>query len=124
MSAPHDVPSMGQLVRAVIRFISNEVVPQLEGRSRYLGRVAVNALRIVEREIALGHAHETAHRERLRRLGFDSDEELSRAIRAERISLDDQEIVEAIRESVRAKLAVANPDYLEEEYSFKGPVNS
>ena len=76
-------------------------------------RVAVNALRIVERELVLGPAQAAAHRSRLAALGCGDDAELAARIR--RGELDDR--AEAVRASVaatvRAQLEVANPRWLD-----------
>ncbi len=78
-------------------------------------RVAVNALAMVERELVIGAAHRDAHRDRLADLGCADDRELAERIRQG--SFDDQ--AEAVRAvvaaSVRAKLEVANPRWLESD---------
>lgn len=114
MSAPHDVPDARMLVRAVREFMATELLPAVEGQRRYLTRVSINVLRTVERELELGEEHERRHNERLKRLGLNDEEELAAAIRRGVIDLRDREVLEAIRQSVRDKLSVANPDYLEE----------
>lgn len=114
MSAPHDVPSAAELVTAVREFLEGEVLPEAEGRRAYHLRVAVNALGMVERELALGPAQEAAHGERLARLGVRDEAELAAAIRSGRLDDRYEEVVAAVRETVRDKLLVANPGYLED----------
>lgn len=111
MSAPHDQPDPTTLIEAVREFLATEVEPTTEGRLRYHLKVAANVLAIVERELRLGPDHAAAHRERLKRLGFTSDQELASAIRSG--SLDDrhQELARGLRETVADKLAVARPGY-------------
>jgi hypothetical protein len=110
--APHDAPSIAELVEAVREWLERDVMPATEGRLRFHARVAVNVLSIVERELALGPAQTAAHAERLAALGFADDAALAAAIRSG--ELDDRlgEVREAVWASVRDKLAVANPDYL------------
>jgi len=109
---PHDAPSAAQLVESVREWLQGDVLASTEGRLQYHARVAINALSIVERELALGAAQHAAHAERLRALGVADDAELSAAIRSG--ALDDRldEVRELVWQSVRDKLAVANPKYL------------
>ena len=82
-----------------------------EGRVRFHARVAGRVLAIVERELAAGDGPARAHAARLAALGFASDAELAAAIRTG--ALDDRwdEVTAAVRATVAAKLAVANPTY-------------
>jgi hypothetical protein len=109
---PHDVPSTGELVEAVREWLQSDVLAATDGRLQYHTRVAINVLSIVERELALGATHEEAHLDRLRSLGVADDAALAVAIRSG--ALDDRlsEVRALVWESVRDKLAVANPKYL------------
>ena len=109
---PHDVPTIGQLVEAVREWLQRDVLAATDGRLQYHTRVAINVLSIVERELALGTTHEEAHRDRLRSLGVADDAALAAAIRSG--ELDDRlpEVRALVWQSVRDKLAVANPRYL------------
>lgn len=102
-------PTAGELVEAVREFLERDVAPQLDGAVRYHLRVAVNALAIVGRELALGDAARSAHSERLERLGVADDADLAEAIR--RGDYDDRwgEVVALVSEAVADKLAVSNP---------------
>ena len=109
---PHDTPSTGELVEAVREWLQSDVLGATEGRLQYHTRVAINVLSIVERELALGATHEAAHLDRLRSLGVADDAALAAAIRSG--ELDDRlpEVRALVWQSVRDKLAVANPRYL------------
>ncbi len=117
---PHDVPSVQQLVESVREWLERDVLAGTTGRLQFHTRVAINVLAMVERELELGPEQADRHRERLTDLGFANDEELASAIRnasdAPR-SPDDTSPEAAIRAavwaSVRDKLAVANPKYLD-----------
>lgn len=111
MSAPHDQPEPTTLIEAVREFLATDVEPQLEGRLRYHLKVAANVLAIVERELQLGEAHAARHAERLKRLGFESDERLAAAIRSGQLDDRHQELTCELREAVADKLAVARPGY-------------
>lgn len=110
--APHDAPDSASLVEAVREFLERDVLPATSGRVQFHGRVAMNVLAMVEREIAAGPAQARQHAAGLRRLGFASDAELAAAIRAG--TLDDriEDVASFVRDTVRAKLAVANPRYV------------
>jgi hypothetical protein len=107
---PHDVPSAAQLVAAVRGFLTDDVLPAVEGRVRFHTRVAINVLGMVEREIELGPVQAEEHARRLSDLGVQDDAELAAAVREG--SLEESALVEALRGMVRAKLEVANPGYL------------
>lgn len=109
---PHDSPSTVELVEAVREWLQGDVLEATHGRLQYHTRVAINVLSIVERELALGATQETAHVDRLHSLGVADDAALAAAIRSG--ELDDRlpEVRAVVWESVRDKLAVANPKYL------------
>jgi len=113
----HDRPSTAQLVAAVRDFLEKVAQPQLSGHSAFHARVAANALAIVERELALGAEQDAAERERLRALlGGDGPLEaqnraLCREIRAGRIGLDTPGLLDHLRATTLAKLAVDQPNY-------------
>ncbi|HZU78639.1 MAG TPA: DUF6285 domain-containing protein [Acidimicrobiales bacterium] len=111
--APHDIPSAPELLRAVEEFLRGEVMAATDGRLAFHVRVAANVVAMVAREIELGPEQRLAHAEALRRLGMESDKELADAIRSG--SLDDRldEVTDVVKQTVAAKLAVANPDYVE-----------
>ena len=109
---PHDVPSTGELVEAVREWLQSDVLAATDGRLQYHTRVAINVLSIVERELALGATQEAALLDRLRSLGFADDAALAAAIRAGELDERLAEVRALVWESVRDKLAVANPKYL------------
>jgi hypothetical protein len=113
MTAPHDAPSASELVAAVREFLERDVLGSLEGRTRFHALVAMNALSIVEREMAEGAGQAVRHRARLDALGYADDAGLAAAIRAGELDDRHAEVKAALTESVRDKLLVANPPYLE-----------
>ena len=115
MTTPHDAPTVEQLVEAVREFLERDVMNATEGRVQFHTRVAVNVLRMVERELTLGPAQQVTHSIGLTRLGFASEAELAAAIRDGTIGEDRlAEVTEFVTETVRGKLAVANPGYLDQ----------
>ncbi|MBV8160038.1 MAG: hypothetical protein JO265_03845, partial [Acidimicrobiia bacterium] len=77
MTEPHDVPTVAQLVEAVREFLERDVMAATEGRVQFHARVAVNALRMVERELALGARQAADHQASLRRLGVADEAALA-----------------------------------------------
>jgi len=98
-------------------FIQDQAIPRLEGRAAFHGRIAVNALAIVERGLELGPAQDAAERERLEallgRTGSleELNRELCRRIRAGEVNLDTPGLTEHLRQTTLAKLAVDQPRY-------------
>jgi uncharacterized protein DUF6285 len=113
VTVPYDEPRAGALVEAVREFLERDVLEATEGSVRFHVRVAVNALRIVERELAHGPVHAEEHRRRLDELGCRDDAELVDLVR-HGPELDRAELRAALKAMVRAKLTVANPGYLGE----------
>jgi hypothetical protein len=113
VTAPHDLPDATGLVVAVREFLERDVLTSTEGRIAFHTRVAVNVLRMVERELTVGPAQSTAHAAGLARFGLTSEEELAAAIRSGELDHRAAEVRDFVRETVRAKLEVANPKYLE-----------
>lgn len=113
----HDRPGQAQLVAAVREFLERIALPELRGHTAFHARVAVNALAIVERELALGPEQEAAERARLRALlGSDGpleaqNRELCRRLRAGLLGLDTPGLAEHLRATTLAKLAVDQPTY-------------
>lgn len=113
MTAPHDVPTAAQLVEAVREFLEHDVLAATEGRVQFHTRVAVNVLRTVERELTAGDGPAEAHAERLAALGVPDEAALAAAIRSGELDDRYDEVKAAVWATVRDKLAVANPRYLE-----------
>ena len=105
-SGPHDRPTAAELLEAVEEWVAQ--LP-LSGRDGFLAKVVSRALQTVRREIALGPALATRHRDRLAALDVGSDAELAEAIRC---GLDSAEVADAVRDAVIDKLRVADPRQL------------
>ena len=112
MTAPHDRPHADELVAAVREFLERDVMEATEGRVQFHTRVAINALRMVERELAEGSQMAREHQERLAELGVGDDAELTTAIAAGDFDDRWEDVRLAVYEAVVEKLRVANPDYL------------
>jgi aminoglycoside phosphotransferase (APT) family kinase protein len=110
-SGPHDRPTAAELAEAVREWVEGDVAAATSGRVRFHTRVASKVLAMLERELHLGPTQASAHRERLKRLGYQDDAALAAAIRGG--DLDDRwdDTLAACWEAAVDKLAVANPDY-------------
>ena len=109
----HGRPTAEELVVAVREFLERDVMSSTEGRVQFHTRVAVNVLAMVERELREGAAQLEAHAAGLAALGVADERGLAEAIR--RGELDDRldDVRAFVEQSVKAKLEVANPRYLE-----------
>jgi hypothetical protein len=113
-------PTAAELIAAVAEFIETKATPHLDARTAFHAKVAVNVLRIVERELDRErHAGNQAELERLRALcsaGNDADlaalnRELCARISDGRIAIDDPALQEHLMSSVLDRIAVDNPKY-------------
>ena len=124
----NDRPTGVELLRAVERFLEQEVVPQLDGPRRYHARVAANVVAIVAREIETEEAQLQSEWDHLGALlGLREQRPAARdalrdAVRArsqalaERIRRGDAdagtwraELIAHLRRTVADKLAVSRP---------------
>jgi hypothetical protein len=123
-----DRPSAIELAEAVREFLKAEILPGVEDpRTRFRTLVAMNALGIMERELAQEEALLYSERERVASLlgrqpeAHNSLEELREQVigmnrdLVELIRLGDQPpgTLESLKKTVTEKLAVASPRYLE-----------
>jgi len=126
-----DRPTMNELLEAVTHFLDDEVVPNLTGSRQFYSRVAANVLRTVLRELDVEEEQLTAEWERLNGLLPQEPQpptrvELKQAIRrrteelCQRIRKGDadaglyrEQVFAHVRESVREKLLVSNPGWIQ-----------
>ena len=109
----HGRPTAAELVEAVREFLESDVAAATTGRVRFHARVAANACAMVERELALGPAQADALAARLAPLGVADEAELAAAVRRGDFDDRSEEVAAAVRATVRDKLLVANPKYLD-----------
>jgi len=115
---PASIPDAKHLLKVVIKYLEQELMPTLDGYHRFQTRVAANVLSTVRRELELGGQQAAAERARLGAiLGHDGDvEDLSReladGIRAGTISIDNPEVHAHVRESLAEALRINNPKWL------------
>jgi hypothetical protein len=125
-----DRPTMMEYLQTVTHFLDEEAVPNLTGSRQFYGRVAANVLRAVMRELENDEHDLFAEWERLNQLlppmeRPTSQSELRKAIQqrtrdlCQRIRHGDadagpyrQQVLAHVRESVREKLLVNNPQWI------------
>jgi len=112
-----DEPTPTELTKAVADFLRNDITPMISGHNAFKLRVAINALELVVRQLALEEGSDTAEAARLAKLlGVDGSLlEQNRAL-AERIAkgevdLSTPGLPEHLWQTTMAKLAVDQPNY-------------
>jgi hypothetical protein len=115
---PSSMPDTPKLLTAAIKYLEDELMPELAGYHRFKCRVTANVLHTIRRELEL--RDEDAERERVRLsglLGHDAEvkdltAELAEKIRSGELSTENPALREHIRESLREALAINNPKWL------------
>lgn len=110
-------PGATQLVEAVARYLEEVAVPQLEGHAAFHGKVAINVLHIVAREISLGPAAAEAERARLTDLlGADGDLDALRRMLCEKLTtgvftLETPGLATHLLEAAADRVRIEQPNY-------------
>jgi hypothetical protein len=110
-------PAAAQLVEAVARYLEEVAVPKLEGHAAFHGRVAINVLNIVAREIADGPRAAAAERARLAALlGDEADLETLRRTLCARLAsgemtLDSPGLAAHLLETAADRVRIEQPNY-------------
>jgi Domain of unknown function (DUF6285) len=112
-----DEPTPAELIKAVADFLRNDITPAISGHSAFKLRVAINALDLVTRQLALEQGSDAAEAARLKKmLGMQGSlGELNRAL-ADRIAsgeadLNTPALAEHLWQTTMDKLAVDQPNY-------------
>ncbi len=112
-----DEPTPSELIKAVADFLRNDIAPQIGGHSAFKLRVAINALDLVMRQLALESGSDAAEAERLAQLldRQGSLEELNRVLAGKIASgeagLQTPGLAGHLWQTTLAKLAVDQPNY-------------
>jgi Domain of unknown function (DUF6285) len=112
-----DEPTPIELIKAVADFLRNELAPQVGGHTAFKMRVAINALDLVTRQLALQRSSDAAEAERLSQLlgRQGSLGELNRTLAGKIASgeadLQTPGLAEHLWQTTMAKLAVDQPNY-------------
>jgi hypothetical protein len=124
-----DEPTPTELIKAVADFLRHEITPMISGHNAFKLRVAINALDLVTRQLALEQGGDVAEAARLTQL-LDmqgSLVDLNRAL-ADRIAKGETDLqtpglAEHLWQTTMDKLAVDQPNYAsyKRELSESGP---
>ena len=115
--AQSEMPRTEEVLAAVRDFLRGEVAAETSGRTRFLARVAANALEIASRELLLGPAQAAAEQSRLEALLGRRDTldalraALCSRLQAGEFALDDSCLTAHLRETAAARLAIDQPAY-------------
>ena len=123
-----DEPTPTELIKAVADFLRNEITPAISGHNAFKLRVAINALDLVTRQLALQGRGDAAEAARLAQLlGMQGSlAELNRAL-ADRIAKGEADLrtpglPDHLWQTTMDKLAVDQPNYgsYKREFASKG----
>ncbi len=100
------IPSQAALLEVALQYLEAELLPTLEGEHRFKTRLAINALRIVQREGASQQGNAMPTESAL------SAEQLALQIRRGGISTNDADLQATLKDSLEKALAINNPKWL------------
>jgi hypothetical protein len=112
-----DEPTPTELIKAVADFLRNDIAPAIGGHSAFKLRVAINALDLVTRQLALESSSDAAEAERLSQLlgrqGLleELNRVLARKIASGEADLQTPGLAEHLWQTTMDKLAVDQPNY-------------
>jgi Domain of unknown function (DUF6285) len=112
-----DEPTPHELIKAVADFLRHEITPVISGHNAFKLRVALNALDLVARQLALEQGSDAAETARLRELlGLQGSlGELNRALAGRiatgEVDLQTPGVAEHLWHTTMDKLAVDQPNY-------------
>src|SRR3954464_9190630 len=112
-----DEPTPTELIKAVADFLRNDITAQISGHSAFKLRVAVNALDLVTRQLALEGRSDAAEAERLSQLWGREGwlQELNRALAGKiatgEADLQTPGLADQLWQTTMDKLAVDQPNY-------------
>jgi hypothetical protein len=112
MASGHGRPTAAELVAAVAEFLETDVRESTTGQVSFHSRVAVNALRMVERELLADSNDGVAAA--LADVDCHDEARLAAAIRAGDLDGRSRQVQSALRALVGRRLAVAHPGYQDE----------
>jgi Domain of unknown function (DUF6285) len=111
----HERPTSTELLAAVAAFLENQIKPNMADRygQAEVG-AAVDALRIVERELLDESPDAADFRHALADLGFSDEAQLAAAIRDGNLDDRSEDVAACLRALVSQRLASVNPGYQDE----------
>jgi hypothetical protein len=118
---PFDRPTKNELTTAVREFLEKKLLPELSGHIGFNTRIAINVLKILERELESGDAiADETHQRLLALLNADDEQvsnhelniKLSKEISERNLTYHDQKLIDHLWLTTMDKLSVDNPGYV------------
>ena len=112
-----DEPTPIELTKAVADFLRNEITPMIAGHNAFKLRVAINALKLVVRQLTLEEGGDAAEADRLAKLLgmhgplLEQNRALAAKIANGEVDLATPGLPEHLWQTTLAKLAVDQPNY-------------
>ena len=112
-----DEPTPIELTKAVADFLRSDITPMISGHNAFKLRVAINALELVVRQLALEEGSGAAESERLAKLLdvegalLEQNRALAEKIAKGEVDLNTPGLPEHLWQTTLAKLAVDQPNY-------------
>jgi Domain of unknown function (DUF6285) len=100
------IPSQAALLEVALQYLEDELLPTLTGEHRFKTRVAINALRIAQREATSEPLTDSTITPGM------SDEQLAQKIRSGEIPLSDTVLKAQLTQSLERALLINNPKWL------------
>jgi hypothetical protein len=122
-----DEPTPTELIKAVADFLRNEISPAISGHNAFKLRVAMNALDLVTRQLALEQGGDAAEAARLTQLlGMqgslvDLNRTLAERIASGEVDLQTPGLSDHLWRTTMDKLAVDQPNYASYKRELEKP---
>jgi Domain of unknown function (DUF6285) len=100
------IPSQAALLEVALQYLEDELLPTLAGEHRFKTRVAINALRIAQREAISESVTDSTI------LPGISNEQLAQKIRSGEIPLSDTTLKAQLTHALEQALLINNPKWL------------
>jgi hypothetical protein len=108
-------PTSSDLLAAVATFLESQILPAVgDSYGNAEVRAAVDALRVVERQLLADSPTQTDARNALAALGFSDEAQLAAAIRDGELDDRVEDVATCLRALVNDRLAVDHPGYQDE----------
>ena len=122
----HQEPSVDELLSALRHFIKESAMPQLTGHAAFHARVALNAVDLIQRDIADRTDAEIAQIEALQKLlGSETSDlasleaQLCEQIQSGDVNHSDKQLLDILRSATQQQLAIDQPRYSGYQESLK-----
>ena len=112
-----DRPTIKELIEAVREFLEIKISPAVDKHTAFHTRVAINVLKIIERELELGPGLGAEEHQRLKKLlnrdGSlkDLNKDLCLKIQEGKIDYNNPDLIDHLKKTTLGRLSIDNPKY-------------